>query len=124
FMKVAPVIRALTARGETPLLVHTGQHYDDAMSGNFFDDLGIPSPDYNLGVGSDSHARQTARIMESFEPILLETKPRWVVVVGDVNSALACSLVVAKLRETANSRLAHVEAGLRSRDWRMPEEIN
>jgi len=124
FMKVAPVLHALKDAGAQVILVHTGQHYDYAMSGTFFDDLGLPAPDHYLDVGSGSHAVQTARVMESFEPVLLATKPDWVLVAGDVNSTLACALVAAKLRETTGSRIAHIEAGLRSRDWRMPEEVN
>jgi len=124
FMKVAPVLHELRRAGDSYVLVHTGQHYDEGMSGAFFRDLGLPEPDYHLGVGSASHARMTARIMESFEPVLLETRPDWVVVVGDVNSTLACALVAAKLKEETGSRVAHVEAGLRSGDWRMPEEVN
>jgi UDP-N-acetylglucosamine 2-epimerase (non-hydrolysing) len=124
FMKVAPIVRALRdARIETTL-VHTEQHYDANMSGSFFSDLDIPKPDFSLGVGSGSHAVQTAKVMEAFEAVLLEVRPTWVVVVGDVNSTLACALVVAKLKEALDVKLAHVEAGLRSRDWRMPEEIN
>jgi UDP-N-acetylglucosamine 2-epimerase (non-hydrolysing) len=94
------------------------------MSDSFFVDLGLPRPDYHLGVGSGTHAEQTARVMLAFEPVLREAKPDWVVVVGDVNSTLACSLVVSKLRFDLSCRLAHVEAGLRSYDWRMPEEVN
>ncbi len=94
------------------------------MSETFFADLGIPSPNYHLGVGSGSHAVQTARVMESFEPILETARPDWVVVVGDINSTLACALVVAKLRHQLGCRLAHVESGLRSGDWSMPEEVN
>lgn len=124
FMKVAPILRALTAAGHPPVLVHTGQHYDAKMSDAFFTDLALPEPDYNLGIGSGTHAQQTARVMEAFEPVLREVRPDWVVVVGDVNSTLACSLVVSKLREELRCRLAHVEAGLRSVDWRMPEEVN
>ncbi|MDQ6786060.1 MAG: UDP-N-acetylglucosamine 2-epimerase (non-hydrolyzing) [Acidobacteriota bacterium] len=101
-------------------MVHTGQHYDAAMSDSFFKDLGIPAPDFYLEVGSASHAVQTARIMTAFEPVVLEEKPDWVLVVGDVNSTIACALVCAKL----NIKVAHVEAGLRSRDRTMPEEIN
>jgi UDP-N-acetylglucosamine 2-epimerase (non-hydrolysing) len=123
-MKVAPILAALKARAVPHLLVHTGQHYDPSMSETFFQDLGIPKPDHHLGVGPGSHAVQTARIMESFEPVLLETEPKWVVVVGDVNSTLACALVAAKLRSQLNLRIAHVEAGLRSHDWNMPEEVN
>src|SRR4028119_467428 len=103
-----------------PLLVHTGQHYDAQLSDTFFRDLELPEPDVHLGVGAGSQTAQTARIMLEFEPILLEHKPDWVLVVGDVNSTLACALVCAKL----NVKLAHVEAGLRSFDRRMPEEIN
>jgi UDP-N-acetylglucosamine 2-epimerase (non-hydrolysing) len=124
FMKVAPVLAALAERGHEGILVHTGQHYDAQMSDAFFRDLGLPEPDYHLGVGSGSHAKQTARVMEAFEPVLLETKPDWVVVVGDVNSTIACALVAVKLKAETGSRIAHVEAGLRSGDWRMPEEVN
>jgi UDP-N-acetylglucosamine 2-epimerase (non-hydrolysing) len=124
FMKVAPILRQLAAREHEGVLVHTGQHYDATMSDAFFADLAMPEPDFHLGVGSASHARQTARVMEAFEPVLLETRPDWVVVVGDVNSTLACALVAAKLRDGAMGRIAHVEAGLRSNDWRMPEEVN
>jgi UDP-N-acetylglucosamine 2-epimerase (non-hydrolysing) len=124
FMKVAPVLHALKRAGAEVILVHTGQHYDFAMSGTFFDDLGLPAPDYYLDVGSGTHAVQTARVMEAFEPVLLATRPDWVLVVGDVNSTLACALVAAKLKETTGSRIAHIEAGLRSHDWRMPEEVN
>ena len=124
FMKVAPVLSALAARGHERVLVHTGQHYDARMSGDFFRDLGLPDPDYHLGVGSGSHAVQTARVMEAFEPVLLEVAPDWLVVVGDVNSTVACALVAAKLKERTGCRIAHVEAGLRSGDWRMPEEVN
>ncbi|HEX8161978.1 MAG TPA: UDP-N-acetylglucosamine 2-epimerase (non-hydrolyzing) [Pyrinomonadaceae bacterium] len=122
FMKVAPVVEAMRRRaGEfLPLVVHTGQHYDALMSEAFFRDLGLPEPDFHLGVGSGSHAQQTAAVMQRFEPVLLEHRPDWVVVVGDVNSTLACALVCAKLRV----KVAHVEAGLRSRDRAMPEEIN
>ena len=124
FVKVAPILAELRRRGHAGVLVHTGQHYDDALSGAFFADLAIPAPDHHLGVGSGSHAAQTARVMEAFEPVLLDARPHWVVVVGDVNSTLACALVAAKLREETGCRIAHVEAGLRSRDWRMPEEVN
>ena len=123
-MKIAPIMSALTARGHDAVLVHTGQHYDAQMSDTFFAQLCIPKPAFSLGVGSETHAVQTARIMERFEPVLLETRPDWVVVVGDVNSTLAVSLVVAKRREELGCGLAHVEAGLRSGDWRMPEEVN
>ena len=104
----------------TPLVVHTGQHYDAAMSDSFFRDLELPQPDVYLGVGSASHAAQTAAVMERFEPVVIREKPDWVMVVGDVNSTLACALVCAKL----GVKVAHVEAGLRSRDRTMPEEIN
>ncbi|HEY7036169.1 MAG TPA: UDP-N-acetylglucosamine 2-epimerase (non-hydrolyzing) [Thermomicrobiales bacterium] len=124
FMKVAPVLAALAARGHEGILVHTGQHYDARMSDAFFRDLDLPEPAFHLGVGSGSHAQQTARVMETFEPVLLETKPDWVVVVGDVNSTIACALVAVKLKEETGGRIAHVEAGLRSGDWRMPEEVN
>jgi UDP-N-acetylglucosamine 2-epimerase (non-hydrolysing) len=125
FMKIAPIHRAFSARqnGYSPadlLLVHTGQHYSRNMSDDFFRDLGIPEPDINLEVGSGSHAEQTARIMMAFEPACLEHRPDWVIVVGDVNSTLACALTAKKL----GVRVAHVEAGLRSRDMSMPEEIN
>src|SRR5688572_23654003 len=121
-MKVAPVVEAMGRRGRefAPLVVHTGQHYDARMSGDFFRDLGLPEPDVHLGVGSGSHARQTAAVMQMFEPVVLGEKPDWVLVVGDVNSTLACALVCAKL----DIKVAHVEAGLRSRDRTMPEEIN
>ncbi len=124
FMKVAPILRALDGAGEEGILVHTGQHYDTQMSDAFFRDLGLPEPAYHLGVGSGTHAQQTARVMEAFEPILVDIRPDWVVVVGDVNSTLACALVAAKLKPELGSAVAHVEAGLRSGDWRMPEEIN
>ena len=120
FMKVAPTLRALADRGARNVLVHTGQHYDTAMSAAFFDDLGLPEPDVHLEVGSGSHAAQTAKVMERIEPVLAEERPDVTVVVGDVNSTLAASIVCAKLRLP----LAHVEAGLRSFDRAMPEEIN
>ncbi len=121
FMKVAPLYRALAAANWCrPILVHTGQHYDGDMSDAFFRDLGMPEPDHHLGVGSGSHAEQTAGVMVAYEKICLARRPDWVVVVGDVNSTLACSLVAAKLCIP----LAHLEAGLRSRDRTMPEEIN
>ena len=121
FMKLAPCLRAIaTHGGMTQRIVHTGQHYDEAMSESFFRDLEIPPPDLNLEVGSASHAVQTARIMERFEPVVLEERPDWVVVYGDVNSTAAAAFVCAKL----GTKLAHVEAGLRSRDRTMPEEIN
>jgi UDP-N-acetylglucosamine 2-epimerase (non-hydrolysing) len=121
FMKIAPLMEALrTAQGVEQVLVNTGQHYDDAMSLAFVRDLGLPMPDFDLGVGSASHAVQTARVMMEFERVCLEKKPDLVVVVGDVNSTVAASLVAAKLLIP----VAHVEAGLRSRDRTMPEEIN
>ena len=121
FMKIAPLMAAFGERPEiTPLLVHTGQHYDRVMSDLFFRELGIPEPDLNLGVGSASHAVQTAEIMKAFEPIVVEEKPDAVLVVGDVNSTIACGLVAVKL----GVKLIHVEAGLRSFDRTMPEEIN
>jgi UDP-N-acetylglucosamine 2-epimerase (non-hydrolysing) len=124
FMKVAPILRGLEAAGHEGILLHTGQHYDTQMSDAFFRDLGLPEPAFHLGVGSGTHAQQTARVMEAFEPVLVKSKPDWVVVVGDVNSTLACALVAAKLKPDLGCQVAHVEAGLRSRDWRMPEEIN
>ena len=124
FMKVAPILAALAYDGAEPILVHTGQHYDARMSDAFFQDLAIPAPDYHLGVGSGTHAQQTARVMEAFEPVLRDVGPDWLVVVGDVNATLACALVAAKLRPEIGCRIAHVEAGLRSGDWRMPEEVN
>jgi len=129
FMKIAPLIRAAETRnaalpggGEVLQwrLVHTGQHYDARMSQIFFRELGIPEPDLSLEVGSGSHAQQTARVMERFEPVCLEEEPNWVVVVGDVNSTVACTLVASKL----GIPVAHVEAGLRSFDRSMPEELN
>jgi UDP-N-acetylglucosamine 2-epimerase (non-hydrolysing) len=122
FMKVAPVVAAMKRRPSAfqPLVVHTGQHYDSAMSDSFFQDLDLPQPDTHLGVGSASHAVQTAAVMERFEPVVVCEKPDWVLVVGDVNSTLACALVCVKL----GVKVAHVEAGLRSRDRSMPEEIN
>src|SRR6188474_3851900 len=122
FMKVAPIVAAMKKRPETflPLVVHTGQHYDAAMSDSFFRDLDLPQPDTHLEVGSGSHAVQTAAVMQRFEPVVLREKPDWVLVVGDVNSTIACALVCVKL----GIKVAHVEAGLRSRDRTMPEEIN
>jgi UDP-N-acetylglucosamine 2-epimerase (non-hydrolysing) len=120
-MKIAPLMEAWARRpGVEALLVHTGQHYDANMNELFFRELGIPEPDLNLGVGSASHAVQTAEIMRAFEPVVLEQRPDAVVVVGDVNSTIACGLVAVKL----GARLVHVEAGLRSFDRTMPEEIN
>ncbi|MBS0545404.1 MAG: UDP-N-acetylglucosamine 2-epimerase (non-hydrolyzing) [Proteobacteria bacterium] len=122
YMKVAPIIRAL-AEHQPPLrtlLVHTGQHYDPAMKDRLFADLGLPEPDVNLAVGSGSHAVQTAEVMKRFEPVIDEHGARAVLVVGDVNSTLACALVAAK----RHVPVIHVESGLRSEDRRMPEEIN
>lgn len=124
FMKIAPVVAELETRGHETVLVHTGQHYDTSMSQAFFDDLGIRNPDHFLGVGGGSHAAQTARIMERFEPVLMDARPDWVLVPGDVNSTLGASLVTVKLKVDLGTQLAHLEAGLRSNDWRMPEEIN
>jgi UDP-N-acetylglucosamine 2-epimerase (non-hydrolysing) len=135
FMKAAPVVFAIRdhndhAKSEDTLdciLVHTGQHYDEAMSGSFFSDLSLPQPDIQLGVGSGSHAVQTAEIMRRFEAVLLEHQPDVVVVVGDVNSTVACALVASKISmDSKGTRplIAHVEAGLRSFDSAMPEEIN
>ncbi len=121
FMKIAPLLRELGGRNSfETFLVHTGQHYDAAMSENFFRDLGIPDPDANLGVGSGSHGEQTAQVLMKIEEILLKEKPDVVLVVGDVNSTLAATLAAVKL----NIPVAHVEAGLRSGDREMPEEIN
>ena len=120
YMKVKPVMDALEQRGAEVILVHTGQHYDTAMSDVFFAELGIRQPDYFLGAGSGSHAAQTARVMTAFEPLAARLRPDIVVVVGDVNSTMACALVTAK----SGALLAHVEAGLRSGDWSMPEEVN
>ena len=138
FMKVAPIINAIeqwnrdaSVQQEKSLqciLVHTGQHYDTAMSKQFFDELEIPRPDVNLEVGSLSHAEQTAEIMKRFEPVLVKEQPDCVVVVGDVNSTVACALVCAKIQYHAGNRIrpliVHVEAGLRSFDRDMPEEVN
>ena len=120
FIKAAAVSRAFMESGLEEQLVHTGQHYDDKMSGIFFEELRIPPPDINLDVGSGSHAQQTAQITMKFETVCLENKPDWVVVVGDVNSTMACTLVCSKL----GVKVAHVEAGLRSFDREMPEELN
>jgi UDP-N-acetylglucosamine 2-epimerase (non-hydrolysing) len=121
FMKIAPLMWELRRRpGVTSSLVHTGQHYDERMSKLFFEQLHIPRPDIDLGVGSGSHAQQTAEVMKRFEPVLLEQKPDAVIVVGDVNSTIACALTAVKL----GVDVAHVEAGLRSFDSTMPEEIN
>lgn len=127
-VKIAPIVRALAAHGgaaagarpAAPVLVHTGQHYDDALAADLVADLGLPAPDHHLGVGSGSHATMTAEIMRRLEPVLLAERPDVVLVVGDVNSTLAAALTAAKL----GLRVAHVEAGLRSFDRRMPEEVN
>ena len=121
FMKIAPLMAEYGRHEDIhAILVHTGQHYDEIMSNLFFRELGIPEPDINLEVGSGSHAVQTAEIMKRFEPLLLDYKPDVVIVVGDVNSTIACGLVAVK----SGTKLAHVEAGLRSFDRTMPEEIN
>ncbi|HEY9449224.1 MAG TPA: UDP-N-acetyl glucosamine 2-epimerase, partial [Gemmatimonadaceae bacterium] len=120
FPKLAPVHRAARAAGLVQVVVHSGQHYDESLSHAFFRDLGIPKPDINLGVGSASHAVQTARVMSGLEPVLQEHRPDWLVVYGDVNSTMAAAIVAAKL----GVKVAHVEAGLRSNDRTMPEEIN
>ena len=121
FMKIAPIMKTCKAsRAIEPRLVHTGQHYDEKMSDLFFRQLGIPEPDINLGVSSAGHAVQTANIIKAFEPVVLDYKPDAVLAVGDVNSTIACGLVAVKL----GVKLIHVEAGLRSFDRSMPEEIN
>jgi len=121
FMKIAPLLRELESRGTFQVtLVHTGQHYDEAMSGGFFRDLGIRDPDLNLGVGSGSHAAMTAEVLRRVEPILLEHRPQALLVVGDVNSTLAAAIAASKV----GTPIAHVEAGLRAFDRSMPEEIN
>src|SRR5437762_907624 len=121
-MKIAPLVRALRAHGDSLSfkIVHTGQHYDHELNNVFFDELGIPAPDEFLGAGSGSHAQQTAKIMLGFEQCCQTDRPDCVLVVGDVNSTLACSVVAKKM----GVPVAHVEAGLRSRDMAMPEEIN
>lgn len=120
-MKIAPLMKEFEKYPELDVkLVHTGQHYDFNMSDEFFANLNIREPDYNMGVGSDTHAAQTAKIMLEFEKVCIKEKPDLVIVVGDVNSTVACSLVAAKL----GIKIAHVEAGLRSFNWDMPEEIN
>ena len=122
FMKIAPLYHALAAARDwaAPIIVHTGQHYDANMSDAFFADLALPQPDYNLEIGSGSHAEQTGGVMIAYERLCRAAPPDWVVVVGDVNSTLACAVVAKKLC----LNLAHLEAGLRSRDRTMPEEIN
>jgi UDP-N-acetylglucosamine 2-epimerase (non-hydrolysing) len=122
YMKIAPIMKEMGSHPDdfTQVLVHTGQHYDASMSSQFFKDLDMPEPDEFLGVGSGTHAQQTARVMTAFEPALEKHRPDWVFVAGDVNSTIACALVCAKLQVP----VAHVEAGLRSGDRTMPEEIN
>src|SRR5207249_7703254 len=125
FVKIAPILDALDRRRRLgndveTLLVHTGQHYSSELSDVFFEELGIAAPDVNLGIGSGTHAQQTANIMLNFEPVLLDHRPDVLLLVGDVNSTLACALVAAKL----SVPVAHVEAGLRSGDRSMPEETN
>lgn len=121
FMKVAPLYHALAAADDfRPVLIHTGQHYDANMSDDIFRDLGLPQPDHHLGVGSGSHAEQTAGVMVAYEKIAEQERPNWIVVVGDVNSTAACAMVGGKL----HLPVIHLEAGLRSRDRQMPEELN
>ena len=121
FMKVAPLWHALAAAPDfTPVLIHTGQHYDVNMSDAFFSDLRLPEPDHHLGVGSGSHAEQTGGVMIQYENVALNDRPNWLVVVGDVNSTAACAMVAAKI----GFPVIHLEAGLRSRDRAMPEEVN
>lgn len=121
FMKIAPIVRALRAEGSLDFrIIHTGQHYDREMNSVFFEELGIPAPDVFMGAGGGSHAQQTAKIMLAFEELCIAQRPDAVLVVGDVNSTLACSIVAKKL----TIPVAHVEAGLRSGDLTMPEEIN
>lgn len=121
FMKIAPIVKAMKdVETINSILLHTGQHYDNSMSKAFFTDLNIPEPDIHLNVGSGTHGKQTANIMTKFEEVVVKEKPDMVLLVGDVNSTLACSIVAAKLQVS----IVHVEAGLRSLDWSMPEEIN
>ena len=121
FMKVAPLWHALKATTDFhPVIVHTGQHYDAAMSDDIFTDLGLPAPDHHLGIGSGSHAEQTGRVMIAYEKLAIEERPDWLIVVGDVNSTAAASMAAGKLRIP----IVHLEAGLRSRDRDMPEELN
>lgn len=121
FMKIAPIVRAVDrAAAVDQVLIHTGQHYDEALSHYFFEDLGLPKPDLNLGVGSSSHGILTGRVMIALQPVLERHRPDWLVTVGSTDSTLAAALVAAKL----GIRIAHVEAGLRSRNWAMPEEVN
>ena len=122
FMKIAPLYKTLKKFSDLfdPVFIHTGQHYDNNMSQTFIDSLGLPKPDFFLGVGSGSHGEQTAKIIIAFEKIVIAEKPDWIIVVGDVNSTIACALVASKL----HIPVAHIEAGLRSYDRKMPEEIN
>ena len=126
FIKIAPFVKAIFNHNITAgrkiehILLHTGQHYDERMSSSFFSDLNIPEADINLGIGSGSHAEQVGRTMIEFEKVLIGLKPDWVIVVGDVNATLACSVTAKKL----GIKVCHIEAGLRSNDWTMPEEIN
>jgi UDP-N-acetylglucosamine 2-epimerase (non-hydrolysing) len=120
FMKIKPVVDALEHAGAEVILVHTGQHYDRSMSEIFFEDIELRRPDYDLGIGSGSHASQVGNVMLAMEPLLTDLEPRVVIVVGDVNATVACALVAAK----GGQLVGHVEAGLRSRDWSMPEEVN
>jgi len=120
FMKIAPFVRALRGHSVDHVLVHTGQHYDHEMSMAFFDELQLPKPDVNLGVGSGSYAYQIGQTMIEFEKTIFACRPDWVVVAGDVNATAACSIIARKYQ----TRVAHIEAGLRSNDWDMPEEIN
>ena len=121
FIKIAPLYHQLRNASEFfTRIVHTGQHYDESMSAVFFRQLGLPEPDINLGVGSGSHAQQTASVLTAYEALCLKDAPHWTIVVGDVNSTMACTLVASKM----GTRVAHVEAGLRSFDRTMPEEIN
>jgi UDP-N-acetylglucosamine 2-epimerase (non-hydrolysing) len=121
FMKVAPLWHALSVEDDfTPVLIHTGQHYDANMSDSFFDELGLPTPDHHLGVGGGTHAEQTGRVMIAYEAVAMADRPDWLIVVGDVNSTVAATLAGAKL----GIKVVHLEAGLRSRDRTMPEELN
>src|SRR5579872_4269344 len=121
FMKVAPLWSALSADHDfSPFLIHTGQHFDHNMSGQFFRDLGLPQPDYHLGAGGGTHAQQTAEIMKRVEPVFEKERPHGVIVVGDVNSTVAAALVASKM----GIAVVHAEAGLRSFDRSMPEEVN
>src|SRR6056297_2339802 len=121
FMKISPLMKEIKKhKNLEPVLVHTGQHYDYNMSGSFFEELNIPKPDYNLEVRASTHGKQTGKTMIEFEKVCLKEKPGLVIVVGDVNATIACALTAKKL----HIKLAHIESGLRSRDMKMPEEIN